>query len=1019
MAIDQYSKLQIEIDVKSDSLKFVGAEVTSLQTQLRFLRREMTLGKYTADEFAIINKALVQTENELSNVRAKNRELFGSLALLPGPIGDFAQKTQFAINGLREFSKISMKDLIDDFKNLTAQLFGTGKLLENIEKTDLPQGGKGSGNITDPDVLLQATTATAALSAATDAHNIALQAFGKNIAGQAVTNLNTYGDMLAKVETTTDKVTGNVTQMYVVVQEMNPVTKELGDNFAILSTEQAINASQTALVEAEHQKLNGAFKAGTAQNVLNTDATKANTIAKEGNIIATEGDAAAQATLNNSFKIGNIASGLMSGALRILSGVVIALPALIGATIAALAAFIFLPYVDRLREWITGTREFALENEALARSIDANKIVLDKTLIDAKRRQAQENADLKAKYATDAELRSKDLKDQKQNLTLANDAVSQAIANENAAMKQTRKQVGLFGMSSEEAETANKNFQDAVNQRIDMEAKRDEIIGQGNVKFYQDREAKRKKADADELRDLDAKIEAEIDKPRTESKILLELYTERNQLVDKMNNNLTLSTTEIKERERIQLKKTNDAIIEDNLRILQAEEDDIVRALEIAQKGGDHEYALRKQLAEKRRDLAYQEAKKDAKTRENNEKNADTALAKDLLDIEKKKLQDKVDLAQLYYNAATENSREQFSAERQLLNTQYDLLYKDAEKNADKLLALKEEFRKKYLEVDAKEIEANANIEKRKADVAMVSLKDEETNFFKSFGIIKDANKQKFQDLKDSEDLEYAAKIKRAGDNAAALELLEKEHVMRLGDIEVQRVQTNQEINQVIIDSVSQFGSAISQIGLAMMEDAQGRDKDQFERAKGAAKAGVIIEKASAIGQIWSNNAVANAKATAAFPLTGGQPWVTINTVTAALSTVTTAAAAAKAIAEIDNRKFESSGGGATKGRHYASGGMIDGNRHSQGGVPINAEGGEAIMTRGAVTAFAPLLSTLNQMGGGTSFSQGAVGQAGFDFPQQSTQQAQQEQITKTYVVEQELTTMQQRQARLKNLSTL
>lgn len=202
------------------------------------------------------------------------------------------------------------------------------------------------------------------------------------------------------------------------------------------------------------------------------------------------------------------------------------------------------------------------------------------------------------------------------------------------------------------------------------------------------------------------------------------------------------------------------------------------------------------------------------------------------------------------------------------------------------------------------------------------------------------------------------------------------------------------------------------------MEAAQGRNEQQFENAKGIAKASVIIEKASAIGQIWSNNAIANAKAVAAFPLTGGQPWVTINTVTAGLSSIATVAAAAKAIAEIDNKKFESQKGGSS-GRNYAMGGYIDGPRHSQGGVPVEAEGGEAIMTRGAVTAFAPLLSAINQMGGGTSFSQGAVGQAGYDFPEQSVQQVQQAQITKTYVVENELTTIQQRQARLKDLSTL
>jgi hypothetical protein len=104
----------------------------------------------------------------------------------------------------------------------------------------------------------------------------------------------------------------------------------------------------------------------------------------------------------------------------------------------------------------------------------------------------------------------------------------------------------------------------------------------------------------------------------------------------------------------------------------------------------------------------------------------------------------------------------------------------------------------------------------------------------------------------------------------------------------------------------------------------------------------------------------------------------------------------------------------------YASGGMIDGPRHAQGGTLIEAEGGEAVMTRGAVSMFRPLLSQLNQMGGGTSFNRSMVSR--FDSPKSAypadfTQQPTQ--IIKSYVVEGELTSAQQKQARLKELSTI
>lgn len=105
----------------------------------------------------------------------------------------------------------------------------------------------------------------------------------------------------------------------------------------------------------------------------------------------------------------------------------------------------------------------------------------------------------------------------------------------------------------------------------------------------------------------------------------------------------------------------------------------------------------------------------------------------------------------------------------------------------------------------------------------------------------------------------------------------------------------------------------------------------------------------------------------------------------------------------------------------YGDGGMIDGPRHAQGGTLINAEGGEAVMTRGAVTLFGPLLSQLNQLGGGRSFAPNAM-VSSYDNPKSSFPSDYQQEpvsIVKTYVVETELTSAQQKQARLRDLSTI
>jgi hypothetical protein len=111
-------------------------------------------------------------------------------------------------------------------------------------------------------------------------------------------------------------------------------------------------------------------------------------------------------------------------------------------------------------------------------------------------------------------------------------------------------------------------------------------------------------------------------------------------------------------------------------------------------------------------------------------------------------------------------------------------------------------------------------------------------------------------------------------------------------------------------------------------------------------------------------------------------------------------------------------GGGENFSKNYERGGMIKGKRHAQGGTIIEAEDGEAIMTRKAVTMFRPMLSMMNQMGGGTSFNSNVMTRP--DAPSVSMPAEEQSpMIMKTYVVSNELTTEAEKQARLKDLSTI
>jgi hypothetical protein len=271
---------------------------------------------------------------------------------------------------------------------------------------------------------------------------------------------------------------------------------------------------------------------------------------------------------------------------------------------------------------------------------------------------------------------------------------------------------------------------------------------------------------------------------------------------------------------------------------------------------------------------------------------------------------------------------------------------------------------------------------------------------------------QKKTYLQQQRDLELAAVI---NDEQKKLEI-KKKYGDQINAVEKSITETQKAQQQARVALALAIADNFAQLGNFMQQIAG--------KNKGLAKAGLIIEQAAGIAKIIINTQVAASKAGYLTPMG------IATLVAGALGVATAIAATVKGIRQID---AQDATGGATPnstpsaqepapnyGKNYADGGMIDGPRHAQGGVLVNAEGGEAIMTRGAVTMFAPLLSALNQAGGGTSFSSGVTGGARPDNP--STQNPalnQQPMIMKTYVVSQELTTYAEKEARLKDLSTL
>jgi hypothetical protein len=115
-----------------------------------------------------------------------------------------------------------------------------------------------------------------------------------------------------------------------------------------------------------------------------------------------------------------------------------------------------------------------------------------------------------------------------------------------------------------------------------------------------------------------------------------------------------------------------------------------------------------------------------------------------------------------------------------------------------------------------------------------------------------------------------------------------------------------------------------------------------------------IREKAIKMFEIGVNTAAAIMKAAPNIPL---------EIATAALGAIQLATVVATPLPTAGRGMFVKASNGT----------LLNGPSHAQGGIPIEAEGGEAIINKRSTAMFGPLLSAINEAGGGVKFASGGV----------------------------------------------
>jgi len=149
---------------------------------------------------------------------------------------------------------------------------------------------------------------------------------------------------------------------------------------------------------------------------------------------------------------------------------------------------------------------------------------------------------------------------------------------------------------------------------------------------------------------------------------------------------------------------------------------------------------------------------------------------------------------------------------------------------------------------------------------------------------------------------QYKQELADAKGNAVAMAQAEKKLSDSTIKIKTDELNKREEIGNAVFSAANNAFGALAEI--AGKETALG-------------KALFLMQQAAAIGQIIFSTAIANAKAVAASPLTFGQPWVTINTISAGVSIASVIAQA------ITGSKGKAEGGYTEPGGKYEPAGIV------------------------------------------------------------------------------------------------
>ena len=278
--------------------------------------------------------------------------------------------------------------------------------------------------------------------------------------------------------------------------------------------------------------------------------------------------------------------------------------------------------------------------------------------------------------------------------------------------------------------------------------------------------------------------------------------------------------------------------------------------------------------------------------------------------IERKNIVDRANanqkISELRFKA---EQRDKFSAAERVKFLKEASALEDETTNKE-IEAAKLRFEAKKLENELTKSTKQDKDEEARLEAQLIALTTAKLNLQKRLqtSITTFQNEQKAQEAAELKEQEEAlAAEQKKSDDAIEAKKKENEAIKALNDKKLQ-----DEIAQTKAEEDNR------QKQFAVVGNAIGNLQNIFaafgKESKALAIAGIVTEQVASISKIISNTGIANAKAVAASPLTLGQPFVGINSVSAGLSIAGSVAGAAKAISDLKSNKKSPSTGSPSSG---------------------------------------------------------------------------------------------------------